>query len=249
MKDAQLRPKIMKLKHEMITLRKLASETVTEFVNRSYSLRTQLLECDEVYPNDSDIINWIICGLDRKIWGNLNELVDSKPDAGTDISVLLPLLANREAAMEISKERFGPAAAPSNQEKKKSQYGVFGSYAHRGRGSYSSRGRGRGPHGGRGAHTSYHEKRCYECDSPDHLVNSCPYRERQPAPPSPAYRGGRSNRGGRGGNTQRGGHTNMHVHAPREDDRRQPPPPPKRVRYEEAPAPASAMKHQGRWRE
>lgn len=198
-----------------------------------------LVEAGEVFADDTDVINWIMCGLDHKIWGGVHDLIMHTPGASSDIAVLLPLLTNKEAALAISTERFANPNFNKDDktEKKKSQYGMFGGVSNRGRGSYSSRGRGRGTQPGRGV------KKCFNCGSTEHLIAACteprnPAFQPPPPPPPSASRGGsQSNRGGRGGNSNRGGH--MH-HA------RAPSPPPKRTRFEDAPAhPPSALK----WRE
>jgi hypothetical protein len=241
MNRAQMLPKVRKLKQELVNLKKKSSESITDYVNRAYHIKVQLMECDEVYNDDLDVINWIICGLDHKVWVGVADLVANVEHASTDIAVLLPLLTNKEAAMEISRERFGPAPT---DDKKKSRYGVFN--AHRGKGSYSFKGRGRVQYDSRG------ERRCFECNSPDHLVHECPYRERQHAPSSPHHRGGKGG-SNRGGYSQRGAYHNMQAARVSRPDDRQPPPPPKRVRYADSPAPASAsasaMKHQSKWRD
>jgi hypothetical protein len=258
MNKSILLPKVRTLKHQMVTAKKRRDETVSEYVHRMYSIKTQLVECDEVYADDLDVINWILCGLDHKVWNGINELVASTPGASTSIATLLPLLTNKEAAMDISRERFG---GNTHENEKKRGYGVFHGNAHRGRGrggSYSSRGNGRPSYNNGGRE----EKKCFVCGSVDHFIAACPYKERQTAPPSPKHRDGNSNRGRggyshRGGHNHRGGYQNHHMQSHRDgdhrrEDRQPPPPSPKRVRYNEAPAPPSAMKHQhnqSRWRE
>ena len=187
MNQAQLQPRVKQLKHEMVTAKKKSSETMTEYVNRVYHIKTQLVECGEVYQNDLDVINWIVCGLDAKLYTGVHNLVATKERADTDITILMPLLTNLEAAMEISKQRFGQPSA------EKVKYGVFSGKSQqvgsRGRGRSRSSSRGRSPsrddpkqrEGGkspyRGSSSGSRGRRCWECNSPDHLINACPYKK------------------------------------------------------------------------
>jgi hypothetical protein len=249
------------------SLQKLPSETILEYVNRALSYKMALEDAGVEYDDDSVVITHIMSGLNQKVWGMVNDLINHTTDADKKISVLLPILTNKEADLALSQEKFGQ---PRDQQKPR--YAMFGSQANRGRGSYSYRGRGRGTQHGRGG--SYggrgnsYTKRCYICNSPDHLIADCPqHPDNKPAPPAPSaaqhlgsssYRGGRSghnnHRGGRnGGHSHRGGHTMMHSHAQRERERS---PSPKRTRFAEHPAhqppppPKSAMRQNyHNWRE
>ena len=256
MNKAQVFPLTTEYRQKLLNAKKDNKESMTQFVNRMMSYKQVLVDAGQVYADDSDVIGCILAALDHTVYGTIQDQVANDPLARTKISALLPILNNNEAMLRISEQKHGsstPKPASNQKSSKKNDYGMFGSYAHRGGRHGRGRGRGRNTQNGRDTHAQHDQRRCWICNSTEHLAAQCP--DRVTAPPAssaPAHRGGRnSNRGG----SQRGrGRTMLHAYAQHqhtESDEREP----KRARVEEQhnqyyPPPASSEgPHTKPWRE
>lgn len=266
MNGAQVFPLVTETRYKMHKAKKGKNETMKNFINRMLGYKKILVDAGEVFPNDSDVIGWILAALDHDTYGTVQDLVTNNHQARTEIRYLLPILYNKEAMLRVSKQRFDTQDGDNQKsvKKMKTEYGMFGTYAHRG-GGRNTRGRGRNTYGGRSTYVPYSNKRCWVCNSTEHLSFDCPNKHAsQPALPAassapsvPSHRGGRGHsfRGGRGGrHSHRGGHTMMHAYAYKDEGEREHSAP-KRLRVDEEhntyiPAPAAAEgPHALPWRE
>ena len=257
MNRAQVFPLITEYIQKLLNAKKDNKESMTQFVNRMMSYKQVLMDAGQVYADDSDVIGCILAALDHTVYGTVQDQVTNDPQARTKVSALLPILNNKEAMLRISEQKYGSSTSKSTDNQKSSKkrdYGMFGSYTHRGGRHGRGRGRGRNTQSGRSQYAQHDQRRCWICNSTEHLAAQCPNRITAPstssAPSAPAHRGGRnSNRGG----SQRGrGRTMMHAYSHQtESEEREP----KRARVEEQhnqyyPPPADTEgPHTQPWRE